>query len=249
MEIDKHQLVYKGTFGTIYNEDVARGHDPIGIPQLGTDGMKVHRMHGILETSLTTFESHLSDLENGRVVFSIKGEEFCGEEKYPNTAFYIIHQIDKDGGVITSIQIANDSKNPLFLAPGLHRYTKRHNNVNPLEALEIEGVEIESAKQLLNSIIVPTSQIIQVNGSGQIEGVKGKIYDKRKTSINLIPLSGYIGRDAESVIWTDNPERYICVEMTWGGEDARGIPGRDYLTVKPGQTAYVSMKQLFSVES
>lgn len=253
------EVFTQGTFATYRDngrqrvENVARGHEPLCIPQIGHDPQGEFRMHGELETSLMTFEAGLSDLGNGLVVFSIKGEELQGNTKYPNSVIFVAHQLEADGSITTSITLYNDGNQTMDLAPGFHPYFNRgyinEQNVaedRALGAVSINGMTLEARNGCV-MVDAPVGQVLLRDAEGKIIGVDFVFDDDDRREFLLVPLTGFTGRDAEVWAWTDNITKFMCVELTWGGDTTRGMRGRDGLDVPQGAVKVFAINRKVNV--
>lgn len=247
LDLDGVQLIYQNTFEThLVSRDNARGQIPLMLPQISHDksSKKPLPFHGYLQRSLTNFEKELSDLDNGIVVFSLRGSDILPIlNPHNGIMHFVIYKCFVDGSIINSIQSFNFGDSEFEISPATHPYIRLNRDSAQNSFVMGHNLGNFSTKDL--------AKTVEFNGAENGQLLTAQL---RTPTFNFqgIPLRGYSLRDSQIWVWTDS-NAYICIENTSSGAKYldRGLnsDSHDTIRIKPKENAAFSTAFVFSLNN
>ncbi len=223
------------------NRDIARGRAPITFPVAGDTYDNSLPPHGLGERSLFTYHPGFSN--ETRVVLSLAGTEMASvlaqhPDLYERVAdirnyskLFVIHEIDDEGGVTTTLQFYATNKN----SPGFHPYFNLF-GMTAVECLKMQAAKFGftpdeiTEETLINTKKKLMSELFEeMKDRGELtkDGFVLDLNPEGKIKAAIAPLTGFT-KDARMIFWTDNAGR-ICMEPTTSGEYAVGSPDKEVI--------------------
>ncbi|HEC65721.1 MAG TPA: hypothetical protein ENI23_10520 [bacterium] len=222
-------------------DDVPRGRAPINFPNSGWTADGTLPLHGISERALFTYHGSLEGNE-ASAIFSLTGSEMAhilsrhpdekiakqAENIDPESALFVIHEVDEEGGVTTTLQFYDTGEN----APGVHPYFLLF-GIDSVEAVATQlsnfGIEEDVNEAILGEAITENlhlaKQHLQEQGEWTEDGFLINLDTEGHIQVGLAPLIGF-GKDALLIFWSDENYR-LCMEINTSGFSAIGDKDRE----------------------
>lgn len=202
-------------------DDEARNRGFFTYPNMSYDGVHQrgeypYQFHGFLDRCLMFPEHDHSDLVNGKIVLSLRHDEvplqYVKHGYVPeNSVIFLTHQLDSEGGVVSTLQINNLGRESFHIWPGVHiGWTIPESSKNSLEDLGVNWLSpSQQSIQALNQTITTDLDdgVHWVNEEQHIGAIAQLGEGSGGVSTQILPLKGF-GQRSQVWAWADSEDTF-----------------------------------------